>query len=202
MISSTEGIPPIPSRTDVTANHRVANANLLLLLWRGCLIWIRLHRNWLYRCTTMWIGRHKASSEWNPVPFGKYITGTDRRSVRAQTVLSLLRPFNTGYRVKYPFFARFLALCWARGVTIIPTICMGSLQTKLPKCIVGIVITRARHSAKIRAKSLIVSEKNYCNHRAPMQWNGSFWPKFHPIFTFRLDASIRYSTTKHAVQSY
>jgi hypothetical protein len=39
----------------------------------------------------------------------------------------------------------------------------------LDDCMVGIVIIRARHSAKIRAKSLIVSEKNYSNHRAPMQ---------------------------------
>jgi hypothetical protein len=46
-------------------------------------------------------------------------------------------------------------------------------------CMVGLVIVRARHTAKIRAKSLIISEKNYCNHRALMQWNGSFWPKFY-----------------------
>jgi hypothetical protein len=38
-----------------------------------------------------------------------YITGTDRRTVRAPTVLSLTQPFNTGYRVKYPVFARILA---------------------------------------------------------------------------------------------
>jgi hypothetical protein len=55
-------------------------------------------------------------------------------------LLSLSRPFNTGYRVKYPFFARFLALCRARGVTI-PTICMGSSHFMTPMCIVGIVIT-------------------------------------------------------------
>jgi hypothetical protein len=56
-----------------------------------------------------------------------------------RTVLSLSQPFNTGYHVEYPFFAQFLAIA--------------------PKPIVGIVIIRARHSAKIRAKSLIVSEK-------------------------------------------
>jgi hypothetical protein len=28
----------------------------------------------------------------------------------------------------------------------------------------------AQHGANIRAKSLILSTKNYCNHRAPMQW--------------------------------
>jgi hypothetical protein len=60
--------------------------------------------------------------------------------------------------VEYPFFARFLALCRARGITI-PTIGLGSLHYIAPKPIVGIVIIRARHSAKIRAKSLIVSEK-------------------------------------------
>jgi hypothetical protein len=48
---------------------------------------------------------HKASSPPNHVVIWKYITGMDRRSVRGQTVLSLSRPFNTGYRVKYPFFA-------------------------------------------------------------------------------------------------
>jgi hypothetical protein len=52
------------------------------------------------------------------------------------------------------------------------------------------------------AKSLIVSEKNYCNRRAPMQRIGSFWPKFHHIFTHRLHRSIRYSRTKNAVHSY
>jgi hypothetical protein len=54
----------------------------------------------------------------------------------------------------------------------------------------------------ILAKSLILSEKNYYNHRAPMQWNDSFWPKFHLFFTIRLDGSIRYSRTKHSVHSY
>jgi hypothetical protein len=71
--------------------------------------------------------------------------------------------------VDYLFFARILALCRARVITI-PTIHMGSLHSNItPMRIVGIVITRARHSAKIRAKSLIISEKNYFNHRAPMQ---------------------------------
>jgi hypothetical protein len=46
----------------------------------------------------------------------------------------LSRTFHTGYRVKYPFFAE-------------------------DDCMVRIVIIPARHSAKIRAKSLIVSEK-------------------------------------------
>jgi hypothetical protein len=38
--------------------------------------------------------------------------------------------------------------------------------------------------------------KKYCNHRAPMQWNGSFWPKISPIFAFRLQRSIQYSRIK------
>jgi hypothetical protein len=73
--------------------------------------------------------------------------------------------------VEYLFFARILALCRARGITI-PTIGLGSLHSITPKPIVGIVVPRARHSAKIRAKSLILSEKNYCNHRAPMLTEG------------------------------
>jgi hypothetical protein len=48
-------------------------------------------------------------------------------------------------------FARILALCRARVITI-PTIRMGVIECKLPMGIVGIVITGARHSAKIRAK--------------------------------------------------
>jgi hypothetical protein len=48
-------------------------------------------------------------------------------------------------------FARFLALCRARGNTIL-TIGLGAIECKLPKPIVGMVIPRARHSAKNRAK--------------------------------------------------
>jgi hypothetical protein len=75
-----------------------------------------------------------------------------------RTVLSLSRPYNTGFCVKYPVFARILALCRAQIITN-STIHMGSLHTITPICMVGIVIIRARHSAKIRAKSLIVLEK-------------------------------------------
>jgi hypothetical protein len=59
--------------------------------------------------------------------------------------------YKTGYAVKYAFFAQILALCRARIITI-PTMHMGSLHTITPMCMVGIVIIRARHSAKIRAK--------------------------------------------------
>jgi hypothetical protein len=69
-------------------------------------------------------------------------------------------------------------------------------------CLVGLVKLIGRLSAMNLAKSLIVSEKNYSNHRAPMRWNGSFWPKISPIFAFRHDGSIRYSRAKHAVHSY
>jgi hypothetical protein len=45
------------------------------------------------------------------VGYRKYITGTDRRTVRAQTVLRLDASFNTRYAVKYYVFAPILALC-------------------------------------------------------------------------------------------
>jgi hypothetical protein len=47
----------------------------------------------------------------------KYITGTDRRTVRAQTNLSLPRPYNAGYRVKYNLSANFITLCRAINFT-------------------------------------------------------------------------------------
>jgi hypothetical protein len=47
--------------------------------------------------------------------------------------------------------ARILEACRAR-VTTIPTIHMGVIECKLPMGIVGIVITRARHTAKNGAK--------------------------------------------------
>jgi hypothetical protein len=57
---------------------------------------------------------------------------------------------------------------------------MGSLHTMTPMFMGGIVIIWVRHGAKTLAKSLIVSNKNYCNPRAPMQWNGSLWLKILP----------------------
>jgi hypothetical protein len=45
-------------------------------------------------------------------------------------------------------FARILALCRARVITI-PTIHMGVIECKLPMHIVGIIITpRARHTSR------------------------------------------------------
>jgi hypothetical protein len=70
--------------------------------------------------------------------------------------------------VKYHVFALFLAMCRAPVITN-PTIHMSSYLSNEDVCMDGLVIIRARHTAKIRAKSLIMSEKNYWNHRAPMQ---------------------------------
>jgi hypothetical protein len=39
-------------------------------------------------------------------------------------------------------------------------------------------------SAMILAKSLIVSNENFCDQRAPMQKNGSFLPKILPSAKF------------------
>jgi hypothetical protein len=49
------------------------------------------------------------------------------------------------------YFAQILAVCQAQVITI-PTIRMGVIECKLSMRIDGIVITRAQHTAKIRAK--------------------------------------------------
>jgi hypothetical protein len=49
-----------------------------------------------------------ARSRWFHAQISKYITGTDRRTVLAQTVLSLTQPFNARYALEYPFSAQFL----------------------------------------------------------------------------------------------
>jgi hypothetical protein len=111
---------------------------------------------------------------------------------------SLSRPYNTGYRVKYYVFALILALWQARIITN-PTIQSSSFKHAEDDCMVGLVIIRARHSAKIRAKSLIRSEKSYFNHCTPMQWNGRFWTEISPSgFIDRFDTQ----QSKHAVHSY
>jgi hypothetical protein len=128
----------------------------------------------------------------------KDITGTDRRTVRAQTVLRLDASFNTRYPVTYYVFALILALWQARIITN-PTIQSSSFKHAEDDCMVGLVIIRARHSAKIRAKSLIRSEKSYFNHCTPMQWNGRFWTEISPSgFIDRFDTQ----QSKHAVHSY
>jgi hypothetical protein len=69
------------------------------------------------RCVTK-ESKYWARSEWIPVQYPKYITGTDRHTVRAQTVLSLTQPYNTRYEVKYPFFAQFLTPIGAQNPLI------------------------------------------------------------------------------------
>jgi hypothetical protein len=56
-------------------------------------------------------------SRWFYAQISNYITGTDRRSVRGQTVFPSTHPYNMGYAVKYPFFALILAMCRARIIT-------------------------------------------------------------------------------------
>jgi hypothetical protein len=72
--------------------------------------------------------------------------------------------------VKYHFFALILAL-WRALKSTNPTIHPSSAHLKLDVHKVWLVELLAQHGAKIRANSLIVSNKNYCNHRSPMQWN-------------------------------
>jgi hypothetical protein len=103
--------------------------------------------------------------------------------------------------VKHPVFAIILALCQARIITN-PIRQLYSLAYCAYSCLIGLVIIWTRLRAMNLAKSLIVPEKNFFNHRAPMQWNGSFWPKISPNPTFRQAWLIRYSRTKHAVHSY
>jgi hypothetical protein len=110
----------------------------------------------------------KARSEWNHAQYPKYITGTDRRTVRAQTVLSLTQPFNARYAVEYLFFARILALCQPINLTN-PIRQLYTSVYSAYSCLIGLVVLIGRLSAMNLAKSLIVSEKNYFNHRAPMQ---------------------------------
>jgi hypothetical protein len=60
--------------------------------------------------------------------------------------------------LKYPFFARILALWQALKSTNL-TIRMASLHYIAAMRMVGLVELIARHGANIRAKSLIVSKK-------------------------------------------
>jgi hypothetical protein len=64
---------------------------------------------------------------------------------------------------------------------------------------VGLVVIRAQHTAKIRAKSLILSEKNYYIIIAHLC---SEMEVFAENPTFRHDVPVQYSRTKHAVYSY
>jgi hypothetical protein len=109
-----------------------------------------------------------ARSEWNHAQYPKYITGTDRRTVRAHTVLRLDTSFNTRYAVKYLFFARILALCRPVNLTN-PIRQLYTSVYSAYSCLIGLVVLIGRLSAMNLAKSLIVLEKNYLNHRTPMQ---------------------------------
>jgi hypothetical protein len=60
--------------------------------------------------------------------------------------------------VKYHVFARILAVCRARAITN-PTIHSASFECNEAEWMVGIVLAGARHTAKIRAKSLIGQKK-------------------------------------------
>jgi hypothetical protein len=71
-----------------------------------------------------------AGSEWIRARYSPNITGMDRSTVRAQTVLSLTQPYNARCAVKYQFFARILALRRALKSTS-PTIYPSSAHLKL-----------------------------------------------------------------------
>jgi hypothetical protein len=70
--------------------------------------------------------------------------------------------------VKYYVFAQILALC--RPINLPnPIRQLYSSGYYAYSCLIGLVVLTGRLSAMNLAKSLIVSEKNYFNHRAPMQ---------------------------------
>jgi hypothetical protein len=96
------------------------------------------------------------------------ITGTDRRSVRAKTVLDCFKANNMVYAVKYYFFAQILALCRPINFTS-PIRQLYSSCYSTYSFLIELVILIGRLSAMNLAKSLILSEKKYSNHRAPMQ---------------------------------
>jgi hypothetical protein len=99
-----------------------------------------------------------AGSRWIPARYPKYMTGTDIRSVRAQTLLSLTQAYNTGDRAKYPVFAIILALC--RSIQSTNKIRqLYTLGYSAYSCLIGLVDLIGGHSAMNLAKSLIVSNK-------------------------------------------
>jgi hypothetical protein len=70
--------------------------------------------------------------------------------------------------VEYLFFAQNLALCQPINLTN-PIRQLYTSVYSADSCLIGLVVLIARLSAMNLAKSLILSEKNYLNHRAPMQ---------------------------------
>jgi hypothetical protein len=76
--------------------------------------------------------------------------------------------------VKYHGFDQILALCRPINFTN-PIRQLYSLGYSAYSCLIGSVELIGRLSAAMNlAKSLIVSKKSHFDHRAPMQWNGSF----------------------------
>jgi hypothetical protein len=138
-----------------------------------------------------------ARSRWNHAQYPKYITGTDRHTIRAQTVSDWFKAFNARYAVEYLFFARILALCRPINVTNPIRQLYTSLYSAY-SCLIGLVKLIGGHSAMNLAKSLIGSKKtivfiaHLCSEMAVFGRN-----------TIRFfQRSIQYSTTKHAVHSY
>jgi hypothetical protein len=103
-----------------------------------------------------------------------YFTETDRHSVVTRIVYAI----KLVKLVKYYVFVQILALCRKVNLTN-PIRQLYTSSYSVYSCLIGLVVLTGWTSAMNLAKSLIVSEKNYFNHCAPMQWNGSFWSKFH-----------------------
>jgi hypothetical protein len=103
---------------------------------------------------------YKASSEWNPVPFGKYITGTDRPYCSRKDSFKLDAAFNARYAVEYHVFAIILALCRARIINN-PIRQLYSLSYCAYSCLIGLIINWSRLRAMNLAKSLIILEKTF-----------------------------------------
>jgi hypothetical protein len=78
-------------------------------------------------------------SKWNHAQYPKYINGTDRRTVRTQTVLSLTQPFNARYAVEYLFFAQILALCRLINLTN-PIRQLYTSVYSVYSCLIGLVV--------------------------------------------------------------
>jgi hypothetical protein len=90
-----------------------------------------------------------------PVLIWKYIT-LDGQTLCPRTDGDA--SFNASYRVKYPFFAPILAVFRAQAITN-PIRQWSSSCYSAYHWLIGLLIARARHTAKIGAKSLIGQKK-------------------------------------------
>jgi hypothetical protein len=151
---------------------------------------------WIDGCLLRKESLHTGEVRVDAVRYQKYITGTDRRTVRAQTVWSLSQPSNARYAVEYHVFAIILALCRSIQSTN-PIRQLYTSGYSAYSCLIGLVDLIGGHSALNLAKSPIVSKKSFFNHRAPMQWNGSFCRKsylpaslLHPILHIKACCSF------------